>query len=249
MVVKSAVHPLETHPDHIRIQKLLYFVYSKLWIADVNALDGLSIPRLLNLLMDEASSIKQLEQKLISNAERLNKPDTYLQLAHSIIETLRQGSEVETQASVIPFDQFKLRYAIMQVLNPWKAKAILVALYYAKPSSSSRTSISPKTLEKFSLDELLRKIMDLYPSLPELESGLQNLDHCSADIPVDERRQLAQTLKEALRPYLLTHGRPPSESHLEEDLDSESLCTIVMSPKKLKTSTSPQRNTLCLEDV
>ena len=267
--MKLAVHSLENHPDHARIQKLLYFVYTKLWIADVSVLEGMSIRHLLSLLVQESSSVDQLQIRLLENAERLNKAETYIQLAHSIIETLQENNHTQNPTSALPYDRFQLRYAMMQVLNPLKAKAILIALYHARSQSGSTLNapIKLSTLTNFSLDELLRKVMQLYPTLTDLNSGLQNLQHCPAEIQPEERRQLAQTLQESLRPYLQTKISQPfveleppelespelespklespelespelESPELESpEFDPDSLCTILMSPNVSLQST------------
>ena len=241
--MKSAVHLLETHPDHVRIHKLLYFVYTKLWIADVKAIDGLSITRLIDLLLKNSDSIKHLETRLLNNAGQLNKADIYIQLAHRIIDTLRQHVPPADQPVALPYDQFQLRYAIMQVLTPYKAKAVLIALYSAY-SASSKQTIPMQTLAKVSLDELLKKVMQLYPSLDRLESGLQQLNHFPTDIQSQERRQLGQTLKEVLRPYLQPQVPEPAESVEPSDPDPDSLCTLLMSPQK-RNAVSPSMSALC----
>lgn len=248
--MKSAVPLLETHPDHVRIQKLLYFVYTKLWISDVKAIEGLSITCLLDLLIEEESdSIKRLEIRLLKNAGRLNKADTYVQIAHQIVANLRQSNPSLAQTSVLPYDRFKLRRAIMQVLNPYKAKAVLIALYYAKPPASLDQPIPMESIATVALDELLKKVMHLYPSLKQLDAGLQSFKHFSDDIPSEEIAQLGQTLKEALRPYLLADDPKVLEVEDEIDLDHDSLCTIVMAPTSQKSVSPVMMSAYCPEEV
>ncbi len=221
--MKTAVQTLNDHPDCIRIQKLLYFTHTQLWIADANILKGMSIGYLLSVLMAELNSIEQLQARLLEDAARLNKSETYIQIAHLIIEALRNNRQNQHPDSSLVVDRFQLRFAIMQVLNPCKAKMILMALYRAP--TDPRSPITLSMLGQFSLDELLRKVMQLYPNLQALEAGLVEIRALISEIDAQEVIQISESLKEVLRPHLSPSPPLPHDSF---DAAHDPLCTILM---------------------
>lgn len=223
--MKAAVQTLNDHPDCIRIQKLLYFTHTQLWIADANILEGMSIGYLLSVLMAELNSIEQLQARLLEDAARLNKSETYIQIAHLIIEALRNNRQDQHPDSSLVVDRFQLRFAIMQVLNPCKAKMILMALYRAP--TDPRSPITLSMLDQFSLDELLRRVMQLYPNLKVLEVGLVEIRALISEIDAQEVIQISESLKEVLRPHLSSSPSLPPDPC---DADHDPLCTILMGP-------------------
>lgn len=199
----------------------------------------MTINRILQQLLAETPSIEHLQCRLIESAEKLNKPDKYIQLANTIVETLRK-SLGRNQAHAPKSDRFKLRFAIMQVMNPYKAKAVLLALYSQKAPAGS----AELRLRSFSIDELLRKVFQYYPDVQTLEQGLRSVQSIPGGVLEEEREQLLQTLLEALRPHL-GQGREPLEiaaiapdlmDEMDQAMDSESLCTILVAPEKLKAA-------------
>ena len=239
--MKLALNPLEEHPDRIRIQKLLYFAYSQLWVSDFKALNGMTISHILQQLLAETPAIDQLQFRLIESAEKLNKPDKYIQLANTVIETLKKSVSSST-AQEPKSDRFKLRFALMQVINPYKAKAVLLALYQQK----STVGTSESHFNTYSLDELLRKVQQYFPTVPELEKGLLRIQALPGGVLEEEKEQLLQTVLEALRPHIrdgneTSHNLAIAPEPLEEvdlSIDSDSICTILVAPDKLPATSS-----------
>ncbi len=229
-----AVHPLEEHPERIRILKFLHYAYSQQWVNDVVVLEDLSIASLVETLLANAPSRKHLQLKLIASAESLNKPKTYLKIAHTIIESIpSQPQNLGLSSSPQIINRFQLRFAIMQVLNPLKTKAVLMALCNLHSPSAQTRIRRPIKLEQLSacsLDELLYKVLRTYLNLEALDNALQQLASFPVEIDSVEITQLTQTLRETLRPYIIESET--YRSTLPEIADFEdSMGTILMTPQ------------------
>ena len=217
----------DEHPDRIRILKLLFFVDTQSWISDEKELEGESIQALLSRLLNQAPSLDDFQHRLMQSAGKLNKSKAYLEVAQTIIQELQDRPENITP-TVQPIDFFELRHALMQAVNPFKAKLILFALWHQH--NSPQLPLKTSSVIQYSLDELLKKAIHGYPSLARLEEGLRSIKSVLLDLEPREITQASESLKIALSPYLPEMLSIPESDFDPMQQDPASMKTIFMPP-------------------
>lgn len=220
-----AVAALETHPEQLRIRKLLYFACFQQWESDPNCLERESLAALLDQLHRQTRTLEQLQRYLNAIATSLNKPDTYGAIADLIIQVIRAEPQTQPisalppqpassppsnfpvppppspQPSIVPVpdalkpDVFEIRHALMQAGNPYKLKIILAALLCANRSSKT----VGLHLQTHSLDEMVPLAIAQYPNPQVLGPALIALpvEHFLG-LPPTEMIPLAQSLFQIL---------------------------------------------------
>jgi hypothetical protein len=172
-----AVAALETHPEQLRIRKLLYFACFQQWESDPSRLEQESLISLLDQLQRQTRTLEKLQRYLNAIATSLNKPDTYGAIADLIIQTIQAEPQTQPISSPPPLSPrphpvqlsdpldaepngFELRHALMQAGNPYKLKLILAALLCVNHSSKT----VGLHLQTYSLDEMVPLAIAQYPS-------------------------------------------------------------------------------------
>ncbi|MCM1981588.1 hypothetical protein [Lyngbya confervoides] len=218
----ALIADLDIHPEKSRILKLLYFVVHQHWVTHDSMLMNHSIQGLCQELMQQTP--EDIESRLIQSAMKLNKPQTYLKLAHLITGALQPSSEPPTSE----LDHFGLRFALHQGLNPYKAKILLYGLMQVseenregpEPSQAELPQLTPPQIEQalkpYSLDQLCQQVMIRFPTPSSLRHACQRLPHLSLFGPYAEQLQLIQTLSSILSPHLAPAvSSPRSQSQPE----------------------------------
>jgi adenylate cyclase len=104
-------------------------------------------------------------------------------------------------------DLFELRFDILKVCNPLRAKILLLSVLQG-PFTGSAQDWS--TLQKKTLDDLLRETFDYCPTFNDLEGKLSILTHCLDN--ATEYAAVATGLAKAIAPYYPTKASVSSNS-------------------------------------
>jgi hypothetical protein len=84
----AAIQTLSTHPDGIRIKKLLIFACTQTWESNLSKVNDANLHQLIPTLLTIAPTFEQLQTYLIGVAQSLNKAAEYTVIAHQIIASL-----------------------------------------------------------------------------------------------------------------------------------------------------------------
>ncbi|NCJ06902.1 hypothetical protein GS597_10355 [Synechococcales cyanobacterium C] len=116
----------------------------------------------------------------------------------------------------LDYDHFEARLAIIKYANPLRAK-ILIFSAVDHPFGFSRQDWD--SLQQWSLDQLIRQLVQSYPMASRLEQCLDQLATGFAELPpLEQMRQDAEAIVRAVRPLYEQTTGPATE-------DSQSLLT------------------------
>lgn len=110
------------------------------------------------------------------------------------------GAEIppqETEQPKKPFNSFEVRLEIMQYTNPLRAKVLLFSVLY---QSWDKNNQDWATLRSYTLDDLLKQIVQIARNLTEIETKLYSAARSLTDF--EANMQTASTITEAIKPYL-----------------------------------------------
>jgi adenylate cyclase len=130
--------------------------------------------------------------RLSSNKTPIN-PDATIAISH---HPLNQSASEPQDIFKDRSDLFELRFDILKVCNPLRAKILLLSVLKG-PFSNSPQDWS--MLRAKTLDDLLREVFDYCPTFDDLEGKLSILTHCLDDVA--EYAAVATGLAKAIAPY------------------------------------------------
>jgi hypothetical protein len=232
---------MELSFDRARIVKILTCVVHDRWEADPEKLAQTSISATINEVWQRYSDITELERALVSIVQRLSKAVEYGGVATQILYDLAPlyGVELEPiegiQASlplVAAIDGFDLRLELMKFTNPLRSKILIYsALYQQFEFDEAAWS----ALKRHSLDALLKKLLESYPS----DAIVETLQQTAANLPDAEEYEacvavLVRSLKLAAPKPVLSAAIGQNSSLPLPSNDDDDVTAIKLSPVIVK---------------
>jgi hypothetical protein len=230
ILLDRVVSTLEQQNEKTRIKKLLLAFCKNRWENDLKIIQKYSVRDLVLELYQFKPEIEDVKKSLTTIARGLNKPDTYLSIAQIVLDCVSilyeykkyknqcstdgnilksptttllgetapksPGSSAE-QSERTDYDIFDLRLNILQYVNPLRVKLLLFAVLDADWLEEQQDW---SILENFTLDTLLRQILEAGQDFETLKS---QLDKVSALLPnPEENQQTVENLLRIIQPLL-----------------------------------------------
>ncbi len=264
-ILDEVVRELEQDVNVARIKRIVFFACKEFWENDPEQLASTDLGSLIEELCAKYSRLEDIESILNSIVAKVNKKTEYTLVADQIICQLSRlyeyqdftkletnishfgGQEapafygdpfnselpVESPSERDPGNLFDVRQKILQQTNPLRAKILIFSALYHEFTFSDRDWLLLKTQE---LDNLLRQLFNVCPTLAELESHLygtaSNLDN------TDESDQAASVIIKAMSPcYQKLQLEPYDRAAVspEADYDQTHLGKNVFEDRPLET--------------
>ena len=165
-LICDAVHELETHPNSLRIQKLLFYICKNRWENDPQKLRAESLSELVADILQVASSLDELKQILENNTKTLNKRTEYTLVANVIFQNLKNLYSISTSITEPNADLSKfakVSQSLEQEANSTRIKKLL--LYACRNIWEN----NPIQLEQVAFSSLLQEIREITNTLEDLE--------------------------------------------------------------------------------
>lgn len=228
---------LAHHPNLLRIKKLLYATCGNPWQNDRAVLDGLNLSELLHQLIEGNPTMDHLKASFDRVVRTLNKPAEYTLIANILLiklvplypssstqlPILNQSAE-DTPPAANPMPAtgrewrqssslVDLRLQIMKYTNPLRAKILLYSTLHQPFSYGQQDWLS---LKMYELEELLQNLLNLCPTLNDLETRLRNTVQYLTNS--EEEAQAVSAIIKAVRPYYSRFQMPAKPSSLADNL-------------------------------
>lgn len=251
-ILDEVVRELEQDVHLSRLKKILFFACKDFWENDPAQLASADVRSLIEELCAKYSRLEDIEAVLNNIVSKVNKKNEYALVSDLIVCQLSRLYEFEDftkletnissfggqEAPVFeehfsselstskkrernPGNLFDVRQKILQQTNPLRAKILIFSSLYHQFTFSDRDLLLLKSQE---LDNLLRELFNVCPTLTELESQLYttagNLDN------TEECDQAASVIIKAMNPCyakLQQEERDRSEDSASEDYDQTHL--------------------------
>ena len=224
-IIDTIVKEFEEDADLMRIKKVIYYACENKWENNEAKLKRINLKELIGDLYNKIENKETLDKKLYGIVSKVNKKTEYSLLAQKIIDSMGKLYPQEEEMTVMeyslswslassheqtvlkeklvvkesyprdPGKLFDVREKIIQATNPLKAKIIIFSIVEHQFYFSDRDWLLLKTK---SLDNLLRQIFNLCPSITELEFSLYSAANNFED--PDEYTQVANIIIKALTP-------------------------------------------------
>lgn len=192
-MIDEIAQTLETHSQAPRVRKLVFAVLNNRWENDLTVLDRQSLSQVLLLVCQRFPDLGQLQVALGRVVEALNKKSQYVPVAELIIEQLRSLYTAPQQPDLQNFPWFDLRWQILKVTHPLRAKILLFSLVHHPFTHSEADWINLKLL---SLGDLLKQVLERYTTLLDLTLALKK--SAASLQEASEYAMVAQTLLQVL---------------------------------------------------
>ena len=257
-IIDTIVKEFEEDADLMRIKKVIYYACENKWENNEAKLKRINLKELIGDLYNKIENKETLDKKLYGIVSKVNKKTEYSLLAQKIIDSMGKLYPQEEEMTVMeyslswslagsheqtvlkeklvvkesyprdPGKLFDVREKIIQATNPLKAKIIIFSIVEHQFYFSDRDWLLLKTK---SLDNLLRQIFNLCPSITELEFSLYSAANNFED--PDEYTQVANIIIKALTPCY-------SEEIITTQSQAEAEESEALTPCLLYTSPSPR---------
>ena len=241
-IIDTIVKEFEEDADLMRIKKVIYYACEDKWENNETKLKKINLKELIGDLYNKIENKETLDKKLYGIVSKVNKKTEYSLLAQKIIDSMGKLYPQEEEMTVMeyslswslassheqtvlkeklvvkesyprdPGKLFDVREKIIQATNPLKAKIIIFSTVEHQFYFSDRDWLLLKTKN---LDNLLRQIFNLCPSITELEFSLYSAANNFED--PDEYTQVANIIIKALTPcYSEEIITPQSQAEAEK---------------------------------
>ena len=224
-IIDTIVKEFEEDADLMRIKKVIYYACENKWENNETKLKKINLKELIGDLYNKIENKETLDKRLYGIVSKVNKKTEYSLLAQKIIDSMGKLYPQEEEMTVMeyslswslagsheqtvlkeklvvkesyprdPGKLFDVREKIIQATNPLKAKIIIFSTVEHQFYFSDRDWLLLKTKN---LDNLLRQIFNLCPSITELEFSLYSAANNFED--PDEYTQVANIIIKALTP-------------------------------------------------
>ncbi len=224
-IIDTIVKEFEEDADLMRIKKVIYYACENKWENNEAKLKRINLKELIGDLYNKIENKETLDKRLYGIVSKVNKKTEYSLLAQKIIDSMGKLYPQEEEMTVMeyslswslassheqtvlkeklvvkesyprdPGKLFDVREKIIQATNPLKAKIIIFSTVEHQFYFSDRDWLLLKTKN---LDNLLRQIFNLCPSITELEFSLYSAANNFED--PDEYTQVANIIIKALTP-------------------------------------------------
>lgn len=224
-ILDAVVSQLSQDIDLIRIKKIIYCACEGRWENDESKLEEINLRELIEELYEKTGNIETLDHRLSRIVSKVNKKTEYGLLAKKIIDSVGRLYPDEDDVTIMesnpilnlenldeqtvlkeklveevsyqrdPGNLFDVREKIMLGTNPLKAKILLFSTVEHQFNFSERDWLLLKTK---SLDNLLRQIFNLCPSVTDLEGLLYSAANNCED--PDENTQIANVIIHSFNP-------------------------------------------------
>ncbi len=249
--IAAVTQTLQQDLNLIRIKKLLLYVCRNQWTTDNETVKQIDLTALIEEVYFYNPSLEHIQVSLDNTIKRINKKAEYMQIAQILLakltplyeetSTSSQGvppSPVAAQESMMQepaastgwsqfqlgdYDAYDLRCNVMRHTNPLRAKIILfTALNY--PVELSYRGVA--TLQRQSIDQLVKEILDSTATPMELETKLR--DGAAKLENSDDNTQTVGALLQTLKPLYVCV--PPPQPYSANLVSDGGLGTQAMSP-------------------
>lgn len=241
-IIDTIVKEFEEDADLMRIKKVIYYACENKWEDNETKLKKINLKELIGDLYNKIENKETLDKILYGIVSKVNKKTEYSLLAQKIIDSMGKLYPQEEEMTVMeyslswslagsheqtvlkeklvvkesyprdPGKLFDVREKIIQATNPLKAKIIIFSTVEHQFYFSDRDWLLLKTKN---LDNLLRQIFNLCPSITELEFSLYSAANNFED--PDEYTQVANIIIKALTPcYSEEIITPQSQAEAEK---------------------------------
>ncbi|MBD1846485.1 hypothetical protein H6F89_24275 [Cyanobacteria bacterium FACHB-63] len=164
--ILNVIGELQYNPNAARIQKLLFYICRDEWESDCTRLDALSWYSLIEEVRQAYPTIAQLRSRLTYQIGTLNKSAEYALIGQIILSILERAyAQDATTIVTAP----KRSTTLDQDVNISRIKKLLIytCRRYWEANSSA--------IDQASTAELLNELMQRYPTLEDLRSGLSTI--------------------------------------------------------------------------
>jgi molybdopterin converting factor small subunit len=260
-ILDEVVLELEQDVNISRIKRIVFFACKEFWENDAEQLEGKNLGSLIEELCAKYSRLEDIEVVLNNIVAKVNKKTEYALVADQVICQLSRLYEyqdftkletnisnfggpqapdfqeefssqlpVEESNSRDPGNLFDVRQKILQQTNPLRAKILIFSTLYHEFTFSDRDWLLLKNQE---LDNLLRQLFNVCPTLAELETQLyktaKNLDN------TDESDQAASVIIKAMNSCYVKQQqeeRDRAEDSISQDYDQTHLVKNIYEESK-----------------
>lgn len=161
----SVIHRFEQDPNAVRIQKLLIYVCKNRWESDSTRLNSASWRSLIEEVQAQYPTIEQLRSRLTHQIGTLNKSAEYALIGQIILSVLERVYAQDATTVVTAPKSSKLD----QDVNVSRIKKLLI--YTCRKYWEANSYV----IEQISTSELLDELMEKYPTLEGVRSGLNKI--------------------------------------------------------------------------
>jgi molybdopterin converting factor small subunit len=260
-ILDEVVLELEQDVNISRIKRIVFFACKEFWENDAEQLEGKNLGSLIEELCAKYSRLEDIEVVLNNIVAKVNKKTEYALVADQVICQLsrlyeyQDFTKLETNisnfggpqapdfqeefSSQLPVEEsnardpgnlFDVRQKILQQTNPLRAKILIFSTLYHEFTFSDRDWLLLKNQE---LDNLLRQLFNVCPTLAELETQLyktaKNLDN------TDESDQAASVIIKAMNSCYVKQQqeeRDRAEDSISQDYDQTHLVKNIYEESK-----------------
>ena len=187
MIVQSAAAKLKSHPETIRIKKLIFYLSQQYWENDPAKLNILSFEELIQQILQFYPSHDGLKDKVFELVGSLNRSDAYIEPAEILIKSLN---------SFYP-DNLSIKYDRGQTFNIILDR-VVACIKNQKDRKRTKKVIFAvckdrwendlNNIKNFSTKNLILELYETKPKREDLQSSLsaliENLNKSEVYIPI-----------------------------------------------------------------
>lgn len=227
-ILEKVVKDLEQHENAVRIKKMIFCLCKNQWENDKNKLNGLEFKKLIQELVEKNPTSENLKISLYQVVKTLNKPGEYTLVAKVIFTkvgqlypemqksqqfipareneptaTLQSSPQVEkiSQPSQLrkAYDPFDMRVAVMNYVNPLRAKIVLYSALNHIFDFSNQDWVALRSHE---LDDLLQRLFKSCKNFAQFEDKLRSTARSLAQ--PEDHIQAADVIIRLIKPFYTT---------------------------------------------
>jgi len=228
LVLEKVAKDLEQHENAVRIKKMIFCICKNKWENDKTKLDSLDFKKLIQELVQKNPTLENLKISLYQIVKTLNKPGEYTLVAKVIFTNVGQlYPEMQKSQPFIPireneatatlqyspqavkisrppqlrkaYDPFDMRVAVMNYVNPLRAK---IVLYSALDHIFDFSKQDWVALRSHELDDLLQRLFKSCKNFDQFEDKLRSTARSLAQ--PEEHTQVADAIIRLIKPFYTT---------------------------------------------
>jgi hypothetical protein len=178
-LLNETVRHLENHEESLRIKKVVFCLCKKYWENNLNVLNAFTLGDLIKELIKAYETIDLFKTALVKLIKTLNRPNIYTEVAKVLFDRmsrLYKYLEDEPQTAIVvssSSSSSELLNTVTAKLQSHQEQARIKKVIYSVCRRRWENDI--ETVESYSLQSLIRELMQHYPTQDELQQALSKL--------------------------------------------------------------------------
>jgi hypothetical protein len=178
-LLNETVRHLENHEESLRIKKVVFCLCKKYWENNLNVLNAFTLGDLIKELIKAYETIDLFKTALVKLIKTLNRPNIYTEVAKVLFDRmsrLYKYLEDEPQTVIVvssSSSSSELLNTVTAKLQSHQEQARIKKVIYSVCRRRWENDI--ETVESYSLQSLIRELMQHYPTQDELQQALSKL--------------------------------------------------------------------------